>query len=249
MKFAKDFKGIARGALKGKWWLALIVGLVASLLGGISSSDGPEVKFTFGNNSDAGISFAGKEISIDPYIISFLAGAAVFLFLIVLSLAVLYLVLGSFVGVGYARFNLDLIDRKEAGFGSLFAYFSYWKTTTVSRLLRVLYTFLWSLLLFIPGIVANYRYSMTDFILAENPDLSASQAIERSKAMMSGNKWRLFCLHFSFIGWDILASLTFGIGYLWLTPYKQAAFAAFFRDVSKIEGGAADYPEFVETIL
>jgi len=248
MKFAKDFRGIAREALKGKWWLALIVGLVASLLGGISSG-GPEVRFTFGDTSNSGISIAGKEISIDPHIISFLAGAAVFLLLIVLSLAVLYIVLGSFVGVGYARFNLDLIDRNETGFASLFAYFSYWKTTTVARLLRGLYIFLWSLLLIIPGIVASFRYSMTDFILAENPDLSASQAIEKSKAMMSGNKWRLFCLHFSFIGWDILASLTFGIGYLWLTPYKQAAFAAFYRDVSKIEGGSKDYPEFVETIL
>ena len=76
---------------------------------------------------------------------------------------------------------------------------------------------------------------MTDYILAENPELTASQAIEKSKTMMYGNRWRLFCLRFSFIGWDLLCSLTFGIGYLWLTPYKQAAEAAFYRDISGTE--------------
>lgn len=73
---------------------------------------------------------------------------------------------------------------------------------------------------------------MTDYILAENPDITASEAIERSKSMMYGNRWRLFCLQFSFIGWSILASLTFGIGNLWLTPYRQATTAAFYREIS-----------------
>ena len=76
---------------------------------------------------------------------------------------------------------------------------------------------------------------MTGYILAENPDLSASEAIEQSKSMMAGNRWRLFCLHVSFIGWDILCSLTLGIGYLWLNPYKNAATAAFYREISGTE--------------
>ena len=53
--------------------------------------------------------------------------------------------------------------------------------------------------------------------------------------MMMGNRWRFFCLQFSFIGWDVLATLAFGIGHLWLTPYKQAAYAAFYREVSGTE--------------
>jgi len=54
--------------------------------------------------------------------------------------------------------------------------------------------------------------------------------------MMDGNRWRLFCLQISFIGWSILSSLlTFGIGDLWLTPYRQAASAAFYREISGIE--------------
>lgn len=81
---------------------------------------------------------------------------------------------------------------------------------------------------------------MTDYILAEHPELTASEAIAQSKAMMEGNRWRLFCLQFSFIGWDILCALTLGIGNLALRPYRHAAEAAFYREIS---GGAAPKPE------
>ena len=76
---------------------------------------------------------------------------------------------------------------------------------------------------------------MTGYILAEHPELTASEAIERSKEMMSGNRFRLLCLQLSFIGWDILCVFTFGIGNLWLTPYRQAAVASFYREVSGTE--------------
>jgi len=64
--------------------------------------------------------------------------------------------------------------------------------------------------------------------------MTASEAIARSKQMMYGNRFRLFCLQLSFIGWDILCALTLGIDYLWLTPYRQAATAAFYREVSEM---------------
>ena len=73
---------------------------------------------------------------------------------------------------------------------------------------------------------------MTGYILAENPDLTASQAIQQSKEMMQGNRWRLFCLQLSFIGWSILCLFTFGIGNLVLNPYQKAAEAAFYREIS-----------------
>ena len=98
-----------------------------------------------------------------------------------------------------------------------------------------MYTFLWSLLFIIPGIIATYSYAMTGYILAEHPELTASEAIERSKEMMSGNRFRLFCLQLSFIGWAILCAFTFGIGYLWLGPYREAATAAFYREISGTE--------------
>ncbi len=243
MKLAEDFKKIAREALKGKWFIAVAVGFVAVMLGGIAA-DGSTVKIDFDiSNADLSFSFAGQTIfstgaASDSIIAAFIAGAMAFIVIAALVLAVVYVVLGSLIGVGYAQFNLDLIDGKKASFDSLFAYFSYWKTTAVTRLLKGIYVFLWSLLLIIPGIIAAYSYEMTDYILAEDPNMSASEAIEQSKAMMDGNRWRLFCLQFSFIGWGILASLTLGIGNLWLIPYKQAATAAFYREISGAESVA-----------
>ena len=163
----------------------------------------------------------------------FIVGSATFIILAAVVMAVVYFILGSVVGVGYSRFNLDLVDRqKEPEIGTLFGYFKFWKTTAAASFLQGLYVFLWSLLFIIPGIVAGYSYAMTDYILAEHPELTAGEAIEQSKAMMYGNRFRLFCLQFSFVGWDLLCALTLGIGSLWLRPYKQAAEAAFYRDIS-----------------
>jgi len=237
MKIAEDFRRIARNALTNKWLIAVLVGLVAVLLGGLAS-EGPQVKINIdASNADVSFSFAGQNIfstggGLNSDIAAFIAGAFFFFIIIALVMGVIYFILGSFVGVGYAKFNLNLVDKKETAFETLFEYFSYWRTTAVMRLLRGLYVFLWSLLFVIPGIVAGFSYAMTDYIMAENPELTASEAIEQSKAMMMGNRFRLFCLQFSFIGWDILATLAFGIGHLWLTPYKQAAYAAFYREVS-----------------
>ena len=81
---------------------------------------------------------------------------------------------------------------------------------------------------------------MTGYILADHPELTASEAIECSKEMMDGNRFRLFCLQLSFIGWSILCAFTFGIGNLWLTPYRQAATAAFYREISGTEKAAEE---------
>ena len=248
MKYAADFRRIAREALSGKWMIAVLVGLVAMLLGG-ASSGGPEVKLNIdASGANASFEFAGQTIfstggGLDSEIGAFLVGSAIYITIAAIVMAVVYFVLGSIISVGYARFNLDLVDRCEPGFETLFGYFSYWKTTAIARLLQSVYILLWSLLFIIPGIIATYSYAMTEFILAENPDLTASEAIARSKEMMSGNRWRLFCLHFSFIGWDILSSLTLGIGNLWLRPYKQAANAAFYREITGFGATSFEYVE------
>ena len=244
MKYAADFRQIARDALSGKWTIAVLVGLVAMLLGG-AGSGGPELKLNIdGSGAHANFEFAGQTIysiggGLNSDIGAFLVGSAIYIIIAAVVMAVVYFVLGSIISVGYARFNLDLADRGNPAFETLFGYFSYWKTAAVSKLLQSVYVLLWSLLFIIPGIIAAYSYAMTEFILAENPDLTASEAIAQSKEMMYGNRWRLFCLHFSFIGWDILSSLTLGIGNLWLRPYKQAANAAFYREISGT--GYADY--------
>ena len=240
MKLAADFRYIAREALRGKWGIAVIAGLIASLLGGLGS-DGPEVKLNI-DMAGANVSFAyaGQTIfstngGLNDYLGAFLAGSAIFIALVAIVMAVVYFVLGSVVEVGYARFNLELVDRAEAKIESLFTYFYNWKTTAAARFLQSLYTLLWSLLFIIPGIIATYSYAMTGYILAEHPELTASEAIAKSKEIMDGNRFRLFCLQISFIGWAILCTFTFGIGNLWLTPYKQAATAAFYREISGTE--------------
>ena len=246
MKIAEDFRRIARNALTNKWFIAVAVGLVASILGGISGG-GPEFKVNIdGSNISMNFNVAGQTIKsigtnggVDSEVGAFILASLPIIIIASLIAAVIYFALGSFIGVGYAKFNLNLVDKKNAAFETLFEYFSHWKTTTIARLLRALYVFLWSLLFIIPGIVAGFSYAMTDYILAEDPELTADEAISQSKSIMMGNKWRFFCLQISFIGWDILATLAFGIGHLWLTPYKQAAYAAFYREVS----GTEFYPE------
>ena len=93
-----------------------------------------------------------------------------------------------------------------------------------------LFTFLWTLLLIIPGIMKAFSYALTPYILLDEPELTAKQAISRSCEIMQGRRWKLFCLYFSFIGWGILCLLTFGIGFLWLVPYMNASVAAFYED-------------------
>lgn len=81
---------------------------------------------------------------------------------------------------------------------------------------------------------------MTPYILHENPELSASEAIHRSRMMMKGHKFDLFWLQLSFIGWFFLCLLTTGIGFLWLQPYYYTAQAAFYEEVKSsyaLEGG------------
>ncbi len=89
----------------------------------------------------------------------------------------------------------------------------------------------------IPAIVVTtmkqYSYAMTPYILYENPGMNALKAIEESKKLMNGNKWRLFCLGISFIGWAFLSVFTCGILGLWLKPYQEAAYAAFYREIKR----------------
>lgn len=211
---------------------------MAVLLGG-AGSGGPEVKFNYDVSSGVSTTFGygGQTIystgyGLDPKWSGLLIGGAVYLIVIALVLAAAYFILGSIVGVGYAKYNLGLVDRTELGFEALFAYLPNWKTTTLTRLWKGLYILLGTILLVIPGLIMGYTYAMTDYILAEHPDMAPGEVMKGSKAMMEGNRWRLFCLQFSFIGWMLLSSLTFGLGNLALRPYQEAAYAAFCREVS-----------------
>ena len=241
MRVADDFRRIARVSLKGKWMVAVLAGLVAMLLGVLSGEGVPEFsieKNDLGVQATASVlgqTFYLEDIIQNPSIETLLAGVAAHIMILSLVVLAFRIVIGGIVSAGYHKFNLDLVDGEEPQLGTLFVYLPQWKTMVIAYFLITLYTLLWTLLFIVPGIVAALRYSMTYYILAENPELNASEAINRSKELMDGNKWRYFCLGLSFIGWIILTLFTLGIGNLFLNPYMQAANAAFYRDITEVK--------------
>lgn len=255
MKIAADFRREAREALNGKWKMAILVGMLATILG--ATGEGFSVNFEKTTTSaDIGLNFAGTRIysagigSADSIgMQNFLAGTVTYLMVIAIVLAVAQFIIGCIVSVGYAKYNMDLVDGAEGKAGTLFDYLPQWKTMLLAGFLQALYVLLWTLLFIIPGIIAALRYAMTPYILAENPEMEAGEAIDRSKTLMDGNKWRLFCLGFSFIGWTILAGCMPVIGNLLLLPYTSAANAAFYRDITRPIAGEEQAIYLQETIL
>ena len=141
-----------------------------------------------------------------------------------------YVIVGPMT-VGGVRFTLAVSRKGKPEIGQLFSGFDRFGTHLAAYLLQTIFVALWTLLLIIPGIIAALSYSMTYFIIAEDSSISASDAITKSKKMMKGNKWKLSCLGFRFIGWFLLAMLTFGIGLLWVGPYIYVSYAQFYDDL------------------
>lgn len=126
---------------------------------------------------------------------------------------------------------LNLTQYMTPEIGELFAHFNkFWAAFKVT-FFTGLFTALWSLLFVIPGIIKAYAYSMAMYILAENPEIGALEAISRSKAMMNGHKMELFVLHLSFVGWYLLCAVTFGIASIWVIPYVSATTANFYNSI------------------
>ena len=241
---ARDYRHQAWNALRGKWGIAIAACIIASLLGGSSDfiSGNVNIDIDSFNSSEiqSGILNIPKETLT---LIALVAGIAV---IIGLAIGIVMLCVGSAIELGYSRFNINIIDSKEAKIEQLFSYFKHWSVAIIAKLLQALYVFLWTLLFIIPGIIAGYSYSMTPYILAENPEMSAKDAIARSKELMQGHKWELFCLNFSFIGWDILCVLTLGILIIWINPYKHAALAAFYRSLVPAPSEFENESEFTQ---
>ena len=133
--------------------------------------------------------------------------------------------------LGLAQFFLALARAEHYDVGLVFGGFQRFGNALAAYLLMVIFTFLWTLLLIVPGIIASFRYAMTFFILADCPQIDALEAIRRSKAMMRGNKGKLFCLAWRFFWWALLCLLTCGIGFIWLGPYIRTSLAKFYDDL------------------
>lgn len=265
MNYARDFRQWGREALKGNWLTAVLVCLVGGLLGG-----GVDLISGVMNSGSAGTTLA-EELSVSAMwpmlvtvtsvsgLVALLIGGAVTLGMnhffinlaahrpalfenlfsrftiwgkgIWMSIVVAFFVLlWSLIGIIPASTLIvatALADLPESG--------------SMLILLPIL------AIMMLPGIIASYRYAMVPYLIAEFPELSVMDAMEESKRLMRGNKWRLFCLNFSFFGWIILVVLfTLGIGNLWLSPYIRAANAAFYLDITGRKG--LRYPGTEQTL-
>ncbi len=214
---AKDFREKAREALKGKWKPAIIAGLIAGILGANILYQG-----YYGSSASS-----TSEGNLSDFSIQVILSALV----MIVVVSALCILVGSIVGLGYAKFNLALFENEKVDFKMIFSERSRYKECFKLFLLQFIFVGVGGLFFVIPGIIAFYANIMGAYIMLENPELTAREALAKSREMMKGNKWRLFCLSFSFIGWDILAALTLGIGHLFLCPYVEAANAAFYREL------------------
>lgn len=142
------------------------------------------------------------------------------------------LIIAGPIAVGISGVFLSTVRTGEAPkVEKMFDGFKDFVSNMLLGLLLAIFTFLWSLLFIIPGIIKGYAYSMAYYIKVDHPEYDWKQCIKESQEMMRGHKWRLFCLQFSFIGWILLGLLACGIGLLWVSPYMTAANAEFYEDL------------------
>lgn len=181
----------------------------------------------------------GGEFETDEVEINVMEGmvigvVAVIVFLVIFTVVLaIILVVDIFLlnpfSVGGKRFMVksveDVAQVKEIAFGFDHSY---------KNIVRVMFhmdlrILLWTLLFIIPGIIKMYEYYMVPYLLTENPDMDYRAALQMSREMMDGNKWKTFVLGLSFILWDILGALTLGIvEVLYVQPYRCLTFAALY---------------------
>ena len=226
---SSELRAIARRNLEGTWGISVGVALVAAILGGSMAGAGSNINFNINEESIRNLPPIFWTVLLPLVSVAGLLGIVSF-------------ILGGTVELGYAKFLLKQYDRKQLQFSDLFSQFERFGTGFAQKFLRTLFTVLWSLLFIIPGIVKGLSYAMTPFILEEHPEMTASEAIKASMRLMDGHKMDLFILGLTFIGWQILACLTMGIGFLFLNPYMNAAYAAFYRDISRKQEAGSYVP-------
>jgi len=135
--------------------------------------------------------------------------------------------------LGFAGFFLKRIRGDQIAVENIFDGFTRFFPSFLVMFFTALFTFLWSMLLIIPGIVKAFGYSMAFYIMYDNPEIKPLEALKKSQIMMKGYKLKLFLLELSFIGWMILAVLPFGIGFLWLNPYMYLSIANFYENLKR----------------
>ena len=234
MKTHPFFKEQALDALRGNWWKAVLLTFVYLLLFTAAQGTASYASLQMSNKmtelTGGGTSiYEMASVLQDPEYLALqrktnglTSGSLLLTVFVIFHLTVGYLnALRRLLVNGDNRLLGNAVEISTTGY-----FHKLWGV-----LLMYILVFLWSLLLIIPGLVKAYSYAMTPFILEEAPELSASEAIHRSRMMMRGHKFDLFWLQLSFVGWFLLCLLTAGIGFLWLMPYYSTAQAAFYEEV------------------
>ena len=134
--------------------------------------------------------------------------------------------------LSYIIICFKVIQREPLGIEDAFSGFKNFGKSIGLFFWQLLWVFLWTLLFIIPGIIKSYSYCMSFYILVDHPEITVREALNESKRMTQGHKIDLFILQLSFIGWGILATLTFGIGYFWLIPYMQVTMANTYKKLA-----------------
>ena len=198
----EELKTRGKAAFLRNYWICVVAALILTLLVGSGASNSGNSN---DNNQNNTTSISGFTISSDN--------------LNVESFAERFTPLGP-VKFVFSVFSGNMLFGFQNG---------YYGKTVWTLFLKNLYTFLWTLLLIIPGIVKSYEYRMVPYLLADCPDLSTEEAFRISREMMNGEKMNAFILDLSFIGWKLLSSITFGlVGLFYANPYEYATDAELF---------------------
>ncbi len=159
------------------------------------------------------------------------AGAGSLNALPVVGIAVTVIVL-PFVAIGTSWFCLGIYRGREAKVETLFEPFSNFGHVLGGYWYMYLFTFLWTLLFIIPGIIKGIAYSMAPYILIDQPDIPATEALEESMRMTDGHKWEIFVFYLSFLGWALLSAITLGIvGIFYVYPYMSVSLAGIYEEL------------------
>lgn len=236
----EGLKTYAKGFLKKHYWKAFLVCLIVALLTGSGTrtrtSRNEDYRYSYRLENKIPMEINNPVLN---YTIRMLGKSPVAFFTLpaILGLGVLGLILWITVGyaleVGQARFFLRGFND-DVEITNLFSTFNKNEYLNIvgTIFLRNIFTFLWSLLLIIPGIIKSYEYRMVPYIISEYPQLGATDAIDRSREITNGHKMDMFILDLSFLGWGLLGLLFFGIGGIFVKPYIEATYAKLYNTLS-----------------
>lgn len=225
MMKSKELRVKAWNSLKGKYWMAFAVAIVLGILASIGTNFA-----TFSQN------LMNIVNSVDPAEMDqTMAVGALVISGSALIIAIIGLLIDIFVGapatIGLCNYFIKNTDSKPS-FSDAFSGFKVKYGRNIGTLLLVaIKSILWTCLFIVPGIIKMFEYAIIPYILADDPEISSKDVFKKANLMMKGNKWRLFKLDFSFIGWALLACLTCGIGAFFLVPYVEAAKAEFYVEL------------------